>query len=67
MHGYIIIQTTLEYRSKLRPLRVRTLDEAVRRVFVDDSHCVQDITRAVCARIGGSLCAQYVDTYNIVN
>ena len=45
-------QHLLQYRRKLRPLRVQTLDEAVRTVLVDDSQPVSEITRVVCARIG---------------
>ncbi len=43
----------LQYRKKLRPLRVRTLDSSIKTLLVDDSQTVAELTRTVCARIGG--------------
>ena len=45
-------QDILEYRKKLRPLRVRTLDMTVKTILVDDSQTVAELTKAICARIG---------------
>ena len=42
----------LQYRKKLRPLRVRTLDGSVKTLLVDDSQTVAELIKAVCARIG---------------
>ena len=46
------MQECLEYRSKMRLLRVRTLEDSIRVVPVDDSHTVLEVTRTVCLRIG---------------
>ncbi len=43
----------LQYRKKIRPLRVRTLDSSIKTLFVDDSQTVAELTRTVCAHIGG--------------
>ena len=45
----------LQYRKKLRPLRVRTLDGSVKTLLVDDSQTVAELIKAVCARIGTTL------------
>ena len=42
----------LQYRKKLRPLRVKTLDGSVKTLLVDDSQTVAELIKAVCARIG---------------
>lgn len=42
----------LFYRNKLRPLRVRTLENFVKIVQVDDSRSVAEVTRTVCSKIG---------------
>ena len=44
----------LEYRKKIRPLRVRTLDGSIKTVLVDDSNTVAELTKTVCSRIGKS-------------
>jgi hypothetical protein len=46
------LQDMLQYRKKLRPLRVRTLDSSIKTLLVDDSQTVAELTRTVCARIG---------------
>ena len=46
----------LQYRKKLRPLRVRTLDGSVKTLLVDDSQTVAELIKAVCARIGKRAC-----------
>ena len=48
-----VLQDMLQYRKKLRPLRVRTLDSSIKTLLVDDSQTVAELTRTVCARIGG--------------
>ena len=42
----------MEYRKKIRALRVRTLDGSIKTVLVDDSNTVAELTKTVCARIG---------------
>lgn len=42
----------LQYRKKLRPLRVRTLDGSVKTLLVDDSQTVAELIKTVCAKIG---------------
>lgn len=50
---HVPFQDMLQYRKKLRPLRVRTLDSSIKTLLVDDSQTVVELTRTVCARIGG--------------
>ena len=52
------LQDMLQYRKKLRPLRVRTLDSSIKTLLVDDSQTVAELTRTVCARIGGCKCGE---------
>jgi len=49
---FCVYQDMLQYRKKLRPLRVRTLDSSIKTLLVDDSQTVAELTRTVCARIG---------------
>lgn len=42
----------LEYRKKIRPLRIKTLDGSIKTILVDDSATVAEITKTVCDRIG---------------
>ena len=42
----------LFYRNKQRPLRVRTLENFVKIVQVNDSCSVAEVTRAVCSKFG---------------
>lgn len=52
--GYYILhnQDTLEYRRKLRTLRVRMLDGAVKTILVDDSQPVSQLMVVICTKIG---------------
>jgi talin len=43
---------TIEYRTKVRPLRVRTIDETVKTILVDDSMNVRDLIKMVAEKIG---------------
>ena len=52
----------LVYKEKTRPLRVRTLDDSVKTLLIDDSLTVAELTKVVCARIG-KLCA-FLDSCN---
>lgn len=45
-------QDTLEYRRKLRTLRVRMLDGAVKTILVDDSQPVSQLMVVICTKIG---------------
>nr|A0A3G2LGI8.1 RecName: Full=Talin [Oscarella pearsei]AYN71349.1 talin [Oscarella pearsei] len=42
----------LEYKNKMRPLRVRMMDESLKTVLVDDSFTVDQLVKTVCDRIG---------------
>jgi talin len=43
---------TIEYRRKMRNLRVKMLDGSVKTVYVDDSQVVQNLMVVICAKIG---------------
>uniref|UniRef100_A0A8C3P5U5 Talin 1 n=1 Tax=Cyanoderma ruficeps TaxID=181631 RepID=A0A8C3P5U5_9PASS len=43
---------TMEYKKKLRPLKIRMLDGTVKTVMVDDSKTVTEMLMTICARIG---------------
>ena len=53
---FIIVfpQDLLEYKSKQRILKVRTLDGAIRKMQVDDSHTVGQLLITITSRIGMS-------------
>ena len=42
----------LHYKSKIRMLRVKTLDDSMRTLLVDESQTVTEVIKAVCAKIG---------------
>ena len=42
----------LQYKSKFRLLRVKTLDDSVKTLQIDESQTVTELVKAVCARIG---------------
>ena len=42
----------LQYRKKLRPIRIKTLDGSMMALLVDDSQTVAELIKAVGARIG---------------
>jgi len=42
----------LEYRKKMRLLKVRMLDGTVKSVMVDDSQLVSNLMVLICAKIG---------------
>ena len=46
------IQSVVQYSDKMRMVRVRTLDGAIRTLLIDDSQTVSEITRNVCAKFG---------------
>ncbi|KAH6931663.1 hypothetical protein HPB50_026527 [Hyalomma asiaticum] len=51
--GYYLLKSgdTLEYRKKLRPLRVRMLDGSVKTVLVDDSQPIANLMVVICTKI----------------
>ena len=49
---YDHMQDCLEFRSKMRLIRVRTLEDSIRVISVDGSHTVLEVTKTVCERIG---------------
>lgn len=52
--GYYLLRNhdLLEYRRKLRTLRVRMLDGAVKTILVDDSQPVSQLMVVICTKIG---------------
>lgn len=42
----------MEYKRKMRPLRVRMLDGTVKTVLVDDSQVVANLMVVICTKIG---------------
>lgn len=52
--GYYFLRNhdVLEYRRKLRTLRVRMLDGAVKTILVDDSQPVSQLMVVICTKIG---------------
>lgn len=52
--GYYLLRNhdILEYRRKLRTLRVRMLDGAVKTILVDDSQPVSQLMVVICTKIG---------------
>lgn len=52
--GYYLLRNhdVLEYRRKLRTLRVRMLDGAVKTILVDDSQPVSQLMVVICTKIG---------------
>ena len=49
---FLLLQDVLDYKSKLRIIRVRMLDGAVKTMQVDDSHIVSQLMVVICSRIG---------------
>ena len=47
-----VFQDTLEYRKKMRVLKVRMLDGAIKSIIVDDSHIVSNMMEIICTKIG---------------
>ena len=58
----LVPQDLLEYRSRVRPLQVRTMDGTVHSLSVDDSLCVGDLTKLFAESIGtcGACVARHV-------
>ena len=42
----------LHYKNKLRLLRVKTLDDSIKTLQIDESQTVTEVVKAVCAKIG---------------
>jgi talin len=55
--GYYLLRNhdVLEYRRKLRTLRVRMLDNSVKTILVDDSLPVSQLMVVICTKIGKML------------
>ncbi|CAJ0956652.1 unnamed protein product, partial [Mesorhabditis belari] len=58
-HYLVRNQDTVEYRRKIRLLKVRMLDQAIKTVPVDESQPVQQLMTTICAKIGISNCDEY--------
>ena len=54
------MQDSLEYRTRIRPLDVITLDKLVTVIPVDDGQSVQRITQSVCSKLGNILLHVYM-------
>ena len=52
MFSFFSVQDLLEYKTKVRILRVRTLDGTVRKMQVDDSHTVGQQLISITTKIG---------------
>lgn len=52
----LLLQDLLEYKSKLRRLRIKTMDESVKTMFVDDSLPVSQLMVTICSKMGASVC-----------
>ena len=50
--SYCSFQDPLEYRKKVRILRVRMLDGTVKSLYVDDSQTVGNLMVLICTKIG---------------
>ena len=48
----VCLQDTLEYRKKMRLLKVRMLDGAIKSIMVDDSQIVSNMMVIICTKIG---------------
>ena len=48
----VCVQDTLEYRKKMRLLKVRMLDGAIKSIMVDDSQIVSNMMVIICTKIG---------------
>lgn len=42
----------LQYKTKFRLLRVKTLDDSIRTLQIDESQTVTELVKAACAKIG---------------
>ncbi|KAK0407513.1 hypothetical protein QR680_019234 [Steinernema hermaphroditum] len=43
---------TVEYKKKIRPLKVQTLDKSIKTLYVDESQPVADLMTVICSKIG---------------
>uniref|UniRef100_A0A1I7YK54 FERM domain-containing protein n=1 Tax=Steinernema glaseri TaxID=37863 RepID=A0A1I7YK54_9BILA len=43
---------TVEYKKKIRPLKVQTLDKSVKTLYVDESKPVGELMTVICSKIG---------------
>jgi hypothetical protein len=46
------VKDPLEFKKKLRPMRVMTIDGNVKMIYIDDSAVVRDIADAIGDKIG---------------
>ncbi|VDO56938.1 unnamed protein product [Haemonchus placei] len=58
-HYLIRHQDTVEYRKKIRLLKVRMLDGSVKTIPIDESHPVGQLMVGVCTKIGISNYEEY--------
>jgi len=47
-----MIQDMLEFKKKLRVIKVRMLDGSVKSLVIDDSHIVEQLMVTICLKIG---------------
>ncbi|TKR83176.1 hypothetical protein L596_016806 [Steinernema carpocapsae] len=43
---------TVEYKKKIRPLKVQTLDKSIKTLYVDESQPVGELMTTICSKIG---------------
>ena len=48
----LLMQDTLEFKKKLRVIKVRMLDGSVKSIAIDDSHIVEQLMVTICLKIG---------------
>ena len=50
------MQDTLEFKKKLRVIKVRMMDGSVKSIAIDDSHIVEQLMVTICLKIGKLSC-----------
>lgn len=54
------LQDDVEFRNKMRPLKIRLLDNSVKTIIVDESLPVEKIMPTICERIGKNETRSYL-------
>jgi len=55
-YGCLPMQDTLEFKKKLRVIKVRMMDGSVKSIAIDDSHIVEQLMVTICLKIGKLSC-----------
>ena len=56
MCNWLMMQDMLEFKKKLRVIKVRLLDGSVKSLVIDDSHIVEQLMVTICLKIGKLFC-----------